>query len=105
MGSITVSLTGDEARLLRALDRVVAKEKELAQSGKDAGKAHEDAFSKIEGKIEGAITKMGAYGLAIKAATGAAEELAKVQEKLDRKNQESANRVNSDAQGLRRLGL
>jgi len=37
MGQITVQLTGDEARLLRSLDKVIAKERELALAAKKTG--------------------------------------------------------------------
>lgn len=41
MGQVTIMLSGDEARLLRSLDRVVQKERELARKAAEAGEKSE----------------------------------------------------------------
>ncbi|HUX14920.1 MAG TPA: hypothetical protein VMW52_00515, partial [Phycisphaerae bacterium] len=43
MANVTVELTGDEARLLRSLDRIIAKEKELAASASETGRRSKGA--------------------------------------------------------------
>lgn len=54
MGTVTVTLTGDEHALLRSLDRVVAKQREVGESGRSAAKAHASAL----GDVDQALTKV-----------------------------------------------
>lgn len=48
MANVTVSLTGDEARLLKSLDKVIAKERELAAAATGAGQAADRAGRQTE---------------------------------------------------------
>lgn len=49
MGRVTVEMTGDEARLVRALDKVIAKERELARKAAEAGSQSAAAADKASG--------------------------------------------------------
>ena len=62
MGNVTVTLTGDEARILRSLDKVIAKERALAQAGEQAGKKTVAAQRKVlnsQDKMERGAQKTG----------------------------------------------
>lgn len=90
MGRVVVELTGDEAKLLRSLDKVIAKERELAQKAAQAGQASAQAggmaasgFSKagdvlgqlgdqLEGVKKGVDQALGPGAAASLAAFGAA---------------------------------
>lgn len=47
-GRVTINLTGDEARLLRKLDRVIAKEAQLRRAVDDTGQASEQSSRRAE---------------------------------------------------------
>lgn len=58
MGRVTIELSGDEARLIRALDKVVQKERELARKALEAGEAGArgaDKARQAHGKLGEAI--------------------------------------------------
>lgn len=51
MANVTVTLTGDEARLLKSLDKIVQKEKQLASSIEGAGRAAQRAGRQAEDSL------------------------------------------------------
>ena len=74
MANVTVSLTGDEARLLRSLDRVIAKEKKMGEAGQRAGKDSakgSKTWEQQNQKVLGGIKQI-AGALGITAGIGAA---------------------------------
>ena len=78
MGRITVQLTGDEARLLKSLDKVVQKEKDLAKAAEKTGQksaaaskkakaGHAEQSISIKQVIDQYVTAAAAIGVMTKA--------------------------------------
>jgi len=107
MGTISVVLTGDEARLIRALDRTQAKMREVSEAGKQAGESSAQSFTKVENAFgrafgAGAIGTLGPWALAIKgielglnAVTKAYEEIEKAAENAAKNTIDRGNAVGS----------
>ncbi len=72
MGRVTVELTGDEARLLRSLDKVIDKEKKLARTAGDVGKKSKRGAKEAEGGLRGMVKGLGAAVVGYAALTAAA---------------------------------
>jgi len=84
VSKITVHLTGDEAKLVRALDKVVQKERELARSAEQTGVSSERASKRAargteewdgaSKKLMGTATQLlGAFGVGIGIGAGVAK--------------------------------
>lgn len=71
MGRVTVLLTGDEVRLVKAFDRVIAKERKLAQQAMKTGKAHEQGARRADRATAGLAKTSTKAGKANKEAFGA----------------------------------
>lgn len=110
MPTTTVELTGEEARLLKSLDRVIAKERELGQSAAEAGdkstrggeisrKAWEYANKTQESTTAGLGRMVAQLGL-VAAAAGAAK---KAIGEMHRANEESAQKQRASEMGMTQL--
>lgn len=103
MGQVVVTLSGDEQRLLRSLDRVIAKERELAQSGKDAGESHARSNKDALGSIQDLLGGYTAWGAALALVKAGLDQVADAQERASKARDAAAGRTQTDAGGLREL--
>ena len=55
MGRVTVELTGEEARLLRSLDKVVERERKLGEAAGSAGRESAKASKEAQGGLRGQL--------------------------------------------------
>lgn len=117
MGRVTVELTGDEARLLRSLDRVIAKERQLGQEVSRANQQSARSGKEVHGGLKdmdhelGSLLRSGTNALRIfgigggiaGAITGAVSLISSEAEKA-RKSLEALGQVRLEA-GKGELGL
>lgn len=115
--TVTVTLTGDEKRLLDSLDKVIAKERELGRAGQEAARQHVDAAKKVQdeygklgGEIEKAADKLGkfggaavAVGLLAKVAAEAKKEINGIGDAIKRVTEAASGQARSEAASFSRL--
>lgn len=102
MGDITVTLTGDEARLLRAMDKVIEREQKLRQAMEEGGqtsqkegKKHEDALDRVSNRLTG----IAAGYLSVTAVMGGVRRaINEITETLDKNRQAAQNTFAAFAQ-------
>jgi len=106
MPNVTVTLTGDEQRALRALQRLQDQERKLAESASGvekathgAGKAHDGAFGqKALGQIIGMASGFASVTMAINTVKQALVEVDQQSERLASKQREAQRGMSSLAQ-------
>lgn len=97
MSNVTINLTGDEARLLRALDKVIEKEKQVRDGFKETAtqtKGDGDAF--LSGTVQNYITGLATVG-------GAIEGIKLAWRQMREEQEIAARSIEGGESGLRRL--
>lgn len=103
MGAVTVTLTGDESRALKALDRLMEKERELARQGKETAKVHADGSEAVAAGIEHVIGKVTAWGLVLEGVKKGYDQIAAAQERAKQIQDDAARGLERDADSMRKL--
>jgi len=115
MANVTVHLTGDEARLLRSLDKVIAKERKLATSAKNTGRATRreqrktiDSIRKSEKAREKAFgekakQQLGAFAAKLAGIAAAGALVVKAFRDIDQAREQSAQKARMAVDPMSRL--
>lgn len=111
MADLTITVTGDEARAVRAFQKVIDKQSELARKAGEAGdvtrrSADMAALSldKLATKIESGAKNLATWDTAVDALRGGFETVLAVVERIVQRQKEAAQFVGASAGGLEALG-
>lgn len=122
MGQVTVTLTGDEARLVRSLQKVIDKEREVARKALEAGKASEQGQRRAQRSLNktnreldrakqkgdkafgsGAVGQLGKFAGALGGVSSAAGLLLKVFDEINASREKFAQSARDSELGMRSL--
>lgn len=110
MPNVTVNLSGDEARLLASLDRVVQKERQLATAAGDTGKKSREAnevsartMQRVNEHQERTISQFGRMAAGLGAVATAAGIARQAIEMMNKANDEAASKQRGAEKGLSSL--
>jgi len=101
MANVTVTLTGDEARLLRSLQKIIDKEGQLGQKAAETGRKAKEAGDKAFGPQ--ALQQIASYAAGFMSVSAAVGLVTNALKEMDRTRKEAVERMKGAEGGLSRL--